>query len=431
MAELYGTTGIPGTSATVRSGGTTAVGAAFTTTAALVGVMDTDNGDATPGDVYTIESSSEAGTQFGEGSELKEQTDLAYLNGAGLVYAYPVTETETTESFSGSSSGTLAEAPALDPTLHDHLDITAEDTTTSTSVDVVVDPDPTTPADADTIELNPETGNWEADESSDYDITYTHGDYDNGIQETAKLVPRSLGVLTENTSVINDLLTELNSYDVDFDFMHGYAGAPAETTAADYSDNVDDRRQVIVAPSRGYLDSAETNEARTVGAVAGKQAGKPLGDSTTYEDLDGFASLRTAYTNSELATLIDKQVYPIKQGGGVKVIKDMTTSTDTRFERVYASEIVDEVTQISNDIAQQFIGNVNSEDERILLAESHRTSYSQLERDELLEDYFVGVSKGADDFEVDVEIGIDVIGIMDTIDVTVTVGDIITNGGAA
>jgi hypothetical protein len=431
MAELYGTTGIPGTSATVRSGGTTAVGAAFTTTAALVGVMDTDNGDATPGEVYTIESSSEAGTQFGEGSELKEQTDLAYLNGAGLVYAYPVTETETTESFAAQSSGTLAEAPAINPTLHEHIDITAEDTSSNTSVEVVIDPNPTTPADADTIELDPTTGDWEADTSSDYDITYEYGDYSTGIEEVAKLVPRSLGVLTENTSVANDLLTELNSYDVDFDFMHGYVGAPADTTASSYSDSFDDRRLVVTAPSRGYLDSAETNEARTVGAVAGKQAGKPLGDSTTYESLDGFASLRTAYTNSELATLIDSQVYPIKEGGGVKVIKDMTTSTDTRFERVYASEIVDEVTQISNEIAQNYIGNVNTADERTLLAESHRTSYSQLEDDQLLEDYFVGVSKGANDFEVDVEIGIDVIGIMDTIDVTVTVGDVVTNGGAA
>jgi len=65
MAEIYGTTGIPGDSAEVRSGGTVAISAAFTTTLGLVGGMDTANGSATPGEVTTIESSSDATTAFG------------------------------------------------------------------------------------------------------------------------------------------------------------------------------------------------------------------------------------------------------------------------------------------------------------------------------------------------------------------------------
>jgi hypothetical protein len=433
MAEIYGTTGIPGTSAEVRSGGTVAISAAFETTYALVGGMDTANGSATTGEVTTVESSADAETKFGEDSELKEQVDLAYANGAGTIYAYPVSETEETESFDTTQSGSLANTPAMDPQIHDSKDITAQDTTEATSVDVkiVYDSPPSTPSDANTINLNPVTGEWEGDESSSYDITYTHGDYGSGITEVAKKVPRFLTPLTENTSVANDLVTELNSYDTDFDFMHGIVGAMPGIEASEYSDAFDERRLSVVAPSRGYTDSAETNQQRTLGAVGGKQAGKPLGDSTTYENIAGLASLRTTYTNSELSTLIDSQVYPLKQGGGIKIIKDMTTSTDTRFERIYASEIIDEATEISHQISQDFVGRVNTDDNRKLLEVSHRNSYREMDENDLLENYFVSVEKGANDFEAVVDIGLDVIGVMDTIDVTITVGDVVTNGGAA
>ena len=53
------------------------------------------------------------------------------------------------------------------------------------------------------------------------------------------------------------------------------------------------------------------------------------------------------------------------------------------------------------------------------------------ESDDLLEDFFVNATEGANDFEVDVDVGLDVIGVMDTIDVTITVGDVVQNGGAA
>lgn len=437
MAEVYGTTGIPGDSVTVRSGGTVSISAAFETTLGLVGGADTSEGSATEGEVTTVESSSDAAAQFGEDSELKEQIDLAYANGAGTIYAVPVAETDNTESFTASSSGTLQDpnGPVFDPNVQPEHEITAQDTSASASVDVNIvydtGSDISTPTESNTINLNPVTKEWEADESSDYDISYTYGDYSSAVTEIVTKVPRIVGVLTENTSVANDLVTELNTYDQDFDFMHTFVGAMPEVEASSYSDAFDERRLSVVASSRGYTDTAETNEVRSIGAVAGKQAGKALGDSTTYESISGLVSLRTSYTNSEISTLIDEQVYPIKQGGGITIIKDMTTSTDTRFERIYVSEIVDEATEISHQISQEFVGEANTADNRLSLRESHTSSYAEMDQDDLLEDYFVAVSKGADDFTVVVDIGLDVIGVMDTIDVTITVGDVVTNGGAA
>jgi hypothetical protein len=436
MAEIYGTTGIPGDSVEVRAGGTVAVSAAFTTTLGLVGGMDTANGSATPGEVTTIESSSDAATAFGEDSELKQNVDAALANSAGTIYAVPVTETTgETESFTGTQSGTLdtPDGPIFDPNVQPEHEITAQDTSEGASVTVneVYASPPSQPSEANTININPVTREWAADESSDYDITYDYGDYTAAVSEVVTKIPRIVSVLTENTSVANDLLTELNSYDTGFDFMHGVVGAMPEVSASSYSDAFDDRRLSVVAPSRAYTDTAETNMVRTMGAVGGKQAGKALGDSTTYEGLSGFASLNTVYTNSELATLIDSQVYTLQQKGGIRVVKDMTTSTTTQFERVYVSEIVDEATEISHQISQDFIGEVNTQKNRVLLRESHKTSYEELQEEDLLEAYTVSVSPGANDFEVDLSIGLDVIGVMDTIDVAVTVGDVITNEGAA
>lgn len=436
MAETYGTNVIPSDQITVRSGGTVAISVAFETTLGLVGGMDTANGDATPGNVQTIASVPEAETAFGADSELAKAIQTAYNQNSppSEIYAVGVSETTgVTDTFAGTQSGTLDNAPAFDPNLHDEHTITAQDTVEGASVDVniVYESAPSNPTDANTINLNPVTGEWAADESSDYDITYDYGDYSTAITALADKAPRFLSVLTENTSVANDLLSTLNNNASDFEFTHGVVGALPEVTPADYSDTFDARRLSVVAPSRAFTDAANTEMVRTMGAVGGKQSGKALGDSTTYESLGGFADLNTKYTNSELGTLIDAEVLPLKQGGGIRIIKDMTTSQDVKFERIYASEIVDEATEISHRISQQFIGEVNTDENRTALAASHRSSYASMASDDLLDNFAVSVSKGANDFEVDVKIGLDVVGIMDTIDVTITVGDVITNGGAA
>ena len=434
MSETYGTTDPVGNSVSVAQGGTIAVSAAFETTVGLVGNYDASNGTATAGEVATVESSPEAGTAFGAGSELKEQADLAFNNGASIVYAVPVTETSETETFSATQSATLANAPAFDPRVNDEHSIDITDTTEATSVDVQysdVSP-PTTPTEANTANVNPSTGEVEFDESSDYEVTYEYGDYESAISTVAAKVPRSLGVCTESTSVSNDLLTTLNTYDTDFDFMHGYVGENVDLDdLQNYDQSFNDRRLVAISAARGYTDEAETNEVRTVGAVAGKQAGKPLGDSTTAESLQGFASLKQSPTNSEAGTLIDNGVYPLQQAGGIKVVKDTTTSDTEKFSRVAWSEIVDEVAEISHQISSPYVGDANTGENRLLLAESHRSSLRELQDDDLLDAFYVRVSEGASANEVDLELGIDVVDYMDKIDVDITVGDVVLNGGAS
>jgi len=428
MAEVYGTLTYPSDQITVQAGDTFVVSAAFERSLGVVGVGDTTNGSADEGDVYEVTSSSQARDLFGEDSELQEQIDLGFLNGAATVYAVAVPVTENTETITASSSATLSEVPALDPNLHDAtIDIT--DTTESASVttNIVYESPPSSPTDANTANVNPVTGEAEFDESADYEVTYEYGSYDTAITDMVAESPRSLGVCTENTTVANTLLTELETVDDNFDFITGYVGASPEIDAGNYSDSLESRRLVVSHASRGYFDAAEENMGRTVGAIAGKQAGQALGDSTTYESVSGFASLHQPVTKSEYSDLIDSQVLPLVNDGGIFIVKDMNTSTEQRFERIYLSEIVDEATANTHTIVQSFVGEPNIQEVRTTLNDSLDLSYADLLDDDLLNDYTIAVTEGADDFTVDVDIGVDIISVIDNVDVDITVGDVVTN----
>lgn len=428
MAEIYGTLNYPSDQITVEAGDTFVVSAAFERTAGLVGVGDTTNGSASEGELHEVNSSSEARTLFGADSELQEQIDLAFANGASVVYAVAVPVNSNTESVSTSSSIALSESPILDPNLHGDTSIDITDTTEATSVDVTIVYDsPSAPTDANTANVNPVTGEIEFDEASDYEVTYDYGDYATAITDVVGESPRALGVCTENTTVGNTLLTELETVDDNFDFITGYIGASPEVDAGNYTDSFDSRRLVISHASRGYLDTAETDQTRTVGAIAGKQAGKALGDSTTYESVSGLASLYQPVSKTDYASLIDSNVLPLVNDGGIFIVKDVNTSTERKFERIYASEIIDEATENTHTIAQSFVGEPNIEDVRTALEDSLDLSYRDLLDENLLNAYNISVTQGADDFTVDVTIGADIISIIDNVDVDITIGDVVTN----
>lgn len=435
MAEIYGTNQYPSDIITVEAGDTFAVGAAFNTTAGLIGVGDTNNGDATAGTVYDVTSSSQARTLFGSDSELQEQIDLAFVNGATEVHAVAVPETQSTESFSSTTQFTLDNAPAFDPNLHSNKTITIQDTSEGAECTVnIVYGTVTQPSENNTVNLNPNTGEAYADASSTYEVTYEYGDYTNVIGDVVNETPRAIGVCTENTSIGNTLLTEAENAATGFNFTRGYVGAEPEVDAGNYTDSFDSRRFTVVSTSRGYLDQAETDETRTVGAIVGKQAGKPLGDSTTYEGVNGLASLRTpsgGYSDSDIVDFISEQVMPVVDDGGIQIIKDMTTSTEPKFERVYASEIVDEVTELVHTVSKSFVGERANNDGFVALEDSLEATLDELREDDLIVASSLNITEGATAYEADVDIGIQVVPIFDTIDVSITVGEVVTNNTEA
>lgn len=430
---VYGTTAIPSDQIEVVEGGTVSVSLAFDNTVGLIGGMDTANGTAATGEVTQVSSPSDARDAFGQGSELHQATQNAFQNGAGIVYAFPVAETEVTgEDPSSGTSGQLANSPVMDPNIHDEHEIVDQN---GNDVNVSYDVPSETVSGTEAY-VDPVTGEFKGDSGTTYSLDYTHGDYSvDAVSALLDESPRIVNVLTESTSVVNGIVTDVNDRATDFDFMHIVAGAHPSVDPSSYTDSMDERRVSLVYPSRGFVDDAETDQHRVTSSVSGYLAGINIGLSSTNDSIGGFTGLLNELAGPpEAGSLIDEQVMPLLDYPPITIAKDMTTSQTPKFERVYVMQIVDEMTEAVHTIAREFVGEQNTNSNRQTLRRSIENALigASNASPPLLVDYTVSVSQDdADPNQTNVTIGLQPVPMMDTIDVQISVGDIVRNEGAS
>jgi hypothetical protein len=346
---LEGTLSVRGTATSTRSGADESI--------ALVGGYNSNTAASgvTPNDGVLLDDPSNASETLGD-CELSRGAAAASANGVGTVYAVPLAETTTTETTSSAASGTLGEAPIFNPDLHPDHDITVTDTVSGNDVTVTVvyEQSVTTPSEADTMNLNPITGEWAADTASDYDIQYTYGNYTDAIDAAADLDVRYVVVGTEAESVKADLVAALNDIANDFDFKRGVVGARPEIDGGQtgsYTPSQRDWRLVEVAPSLGTGASGPT---RSAYAVGGFMAAQPIGPdgSGLYDPVNGLVGLNTAYRASEAKDF--SGVTAITRNGTLATTE--TTSDEGQFRLIYATEIIDEVALDLFNVASDYAG---------------------------------------------------------------------------
>jgi len=272
------------------------------------------------------------------------------------VYGVPVAETTETESVTASQSVTLSNAPVFDPTVHPDHEITVTDTSAGVDLTVEVSYAETliTPSEDDTAVVNPITGDVETDSSSDYDITYTYGDYQSAIDTAADLPVRYICPLTESPSVKATTTTVLSDIAADFDFKRAVVGARPEispTDIGDYTPDERDWRMVEVAPSRA---EGASGPVRTAAAVCGLMAAQPIGPdgSTLFDTLSGIVSLNTEYRGTEASGF--EGVTSVTRNA--TVAQADTTSEAEQFRNVYTTEIIDEVALRLFNVAREYAG---------------------------------------------------------------------------
>lgn len=437
MAITYDTLG---STVTVLPRGTVAPAQLNTAVALVGGYDDSNSGSNTSANSVTIvNTGSEADSEFGSGSELAKQARLALGNGATAVHGVPVSETTTTESFSSTTGGVLSNAPAMDPNLN-HEDITAQDTGNNNSVDVniVYVDNPSQPSSSNTINLNPHSGDWEADEQSSYDITYTYGDYTNAIETASKETVRAVGVCTETSAHKTTLESQLSSQAANFRFKRGLTGSDIEIDAGStgsYTPDNDDWRMIEVAPSLG---TSPQGKVRTVGAITGMMASQPINveGSITFDSVDGLDNLHVAFSPTQAENF--SRVTAITDE--FEVAAGLTTSSDTAFADIYAVEIIDLIVEQLYERIKNYAGGSNAEKaQRRFASKLKRTlaSYSVpnaspplLAAGDGTQPYAVSVTTGATDTEADVDIGIDVAPIAKEVVLDLSVGPIQFNGAS-
>lgn len=398
---------------------------------AIVGGYDADTAanDVNPAEETFIDDPSTAEDAFGD-SELPRAAQAAAANGVGDIYGVPVKESSSTESVTSDSSGTLTNAPIFNPNLHPDHSITVTDTVDSTdfTVNIVHSDSVSQPADSETVNVNPNSGEWKTKNSSDFDIDYSYGTYDAAIERAVDLPVRYVVVLTEDASHKSTLVTELNDIANDFDFKRGVVGAEPAIATADigsYTPNQQDWRLVEVAPSLG---TGADGPVRTCAAVGGFLAAQPIGPagSGLFDAVNGLTSLNKEYRSSAVKDF-DGVVALNREG---ILAKTETTSTENQFRLIYACEIIDDVALDLFSVARDYAGGPQDIQELNSLLRIQCQANAQGNPPNLGfadntegQPYDVNVSLGAQDTIANAGVTIVPYPIAETVNINVTVSD--------
>ncbi|MFZ5816354.1 MAG: phage tail sheath protein [Bacillota bacterium] len=126
-------------------------------------------------------------------------------------------------------------------------------------------------------------------------------------------------------------------------------------------------RFVLVAP-HGYM-----------GAVIGMIAGQRYFESPTFKSLPGVSSLSFDFTDPQLEALIKAGVCAVDEvpRKGISVVKGITTDTG----QINVTRVADRAVRHVQNIAQDFIGLLNTEAHRLALKQRITEAFTRMERE--------------------------------------------------
>jgi len=432
----------PGVQVTTAGGAITGVAIGREQKLVLTGVGDQANANASANTATQISSRAQADDEFGSGSELAEAMKDALANGANIDFLYGVLLDEvsvTGETFSNTSSGTLANGPIIEDTSK----ISVQDTTNNESVSVEFryDQPPSQPSASNTMFINPITREWSADEAADYDVDYEYPDWTAGLDEAETVIDVEetgiLANLAESETIASDLSGRLNTLRGNYKMAMGVQSAEPNTTfstdndakfdTGSYSDSIDNDAMFLHAPGR-----EEDSKFLITGGFAGVMAGNDL-DESIYESLT-VDNLDQRLSSSEANDLRDEEVIPVIQpssGGSIEIEDNRSTSQNTDWTRDYFTRrIVDQVILIAKTIGDSVIGRINDQRTRDAVQTQIEVELRGLAQDRLIksnegldqgnENWFVDVYE-VDANEVGVDIGVTPYGIAKRVNTSITI----------
>ena len=146
-----------------------------------------------------------------------------------------------------------------------------------------------------------------------------------------------------------------------------------------------------VAPGEGIKDIVKRNEALAsdrfvlvapygvAGAVAGLLSSLPYYDSPTFKPLTGIDSVEKRYSPSELMELLKAGVLAVemRRGRGIIVEKGISTSQ----EQISVTRVADHAVRGVKNVAENFIGTLNSPGGRTALKEKITEFFMSMDRE--------------------------------------------------
>jgi len=409
MTVTYDAT--PGTKVILEAGSIQGIEVGEEEKLVIFGKGDTTNGNANTNEPTQVTSTGDAETQFGDDSELTRALQDAIGNGANTGYLYGVgvaTQSVTGEDITGGgdaadSSGGSAIGNV--PIVEDTAEITVEDDQANV-LDVefhyVTGTDLTnlTPG-ADTIFINPFTGEWVADTTDNYNIDYKYRDWSTGFDSADMVLNEGeSGVyvaLTESEDVASTLFSKATALrDPDYKMVKAFAGAQpnddsSETPptpifdTANYSDALDSLAGFAVAPAR-QDDSTDT----VLGAIGGLGAGNSLQNPIynkpiTGVDLETGQNDEGRLTHADRSNLRGAHVMPLKYEGSITVDGTLSTDETELWEVDFQTlRVIDRCALIVREIGQAIRGQLDNEGTGEIAAEEAQAQLEELANDGLL-----------------------------------------------
>ncbi|TJY42635.1 phage tail sheath protein [Cohnella pontilimi] len=142
---------------------------------------------------------------------------------------------------------------------------------------------------------------------------------------------------------------------------------PDIRTAQKMASRLPSNRFVLVAPN-GYL-----------GSVIGMIAGLRYFESPTFKTLGGVSELTFDFTDSNLIALISSGVCAVDElpRKGIAVVKGISTDS----EQINVTRVADRAVRQVQNIAQDFIGLLNTEEQRLALRQRINEAFTRMEKE--------------------------------------------------
>lgn len=160
-------------------------------------------------------------------------------------------------------------------------------------------------------------------------------------------------------------------------------------------------RVIFTAPGIKAMDAASGQEvtlpgAYTAAAVAGLMASFSAHVSLTNKPL-AVRGLEEKYTNAELTRLVQARVLAMQEKLGFRIVKGITTSTNTAWHQITTRRIVDYAKFGVRSAANPYIGLLNNERVRGALRATINSFLAEMVNDEMLVSYELDVTASRDE----------------------------------
>jgi len=378
--------------------------------------------------VYQVTRASKAVSWFGpEDSSLLTQAVIdALQEGAYPVYAVATSETAVVdEDHSGTASTTVSLNNA--PIREDESTIEVTLDGTDQTPNLVYDDVSTYSPAAGECYVNPVDAEVEIESTpgTSLHIDYEHFDYVGGhdvmVDKVADVIDYFVP-LSENTSVVDDANSTVDSMEDEYNLALLDAGAGVRVDPSSFTQSYDDSRTQVVYPTR-FEDNSSA-----VAAYAGYKATLGLDQTPVNKRLNTNKRLAVTLDRAERGSLIDENVVPLAdEPRGVRIADDPTTVSDTNKDEQnlnygFNRKVADYIIETTRDNQRPFVGKLNSTVVRNTLEGMVNDQLTQLQESSVVIGYEVNVQK-EDAVTAGLEMSVDLVEPLRFIDNTITIGN--------